>query len=709
MATLAGTPTRPTTREDTRRPGRGWLIAGILAAWGGLYLLLKGRQTLSLAPSELTPLHRDITAFSDSISAGRGSNPLFLYGFDSIRVAIDAFVTLIRDLIAQPSFDRPVPVIGWLGVVALLTLLAAVAGSLRVAALTATGLVFIGLQGLWVEAMDTLALTIAAVVISLLFGIPLGIWAGMSPRVNRLVTPVLDFMQTMPSFVYLVPLTLFFLIGPASATIATTIYAAPPVIRLTAHAVRDAPAGVVEAATSLGADRWQTLRTVRLPLARRLIVTGINQTIMAALAMATIAALINAPGLGQTVLQALETLNVGVAFNAGLAIVVLAIVLDRATTAISIRTDAATRGGRAAADPTVRRAAIGAGVVLTAVAVWLSRTYYWAAEFPTGSPLGPVITRTASAVSTWIQTNLSVLTLGLKDGVTAWVINPLQSLLTESPWWVVLIALAALAAVIGGLRAVVPVLVCLGAVIYLGLWSDTMSTLAATLLATALTMAVALVLGVAMGRSARVDTAVRPVLDAGQTMPAFVYLVPFLALFAASRFTAIVAAVVYAVPVATKIIADGVREVPGTTVEAAIATGSTPWQVIRNVQLPMSRRAIALATNQGLIYVLAMVVVGGLVGGGALGYDVVAGFSQAQLYGKGLAAGMAIVLLGIMLDRVAQAAAARTGTARPGAPSRPRRWAEALRAPDRPAPTSPDPSSASEDVPDRPLAVATER
>lgn len=700
MAVVARTPVSPAVR----RPGRGWLTAGILVGWVGLYFLLRGRDTLTLAPAELTPLHRGITAFSDSVSAGRSTNPLFVFGFDGIRLAIDTFVILIRDLIAQPSFGRPVPVIGWLGVVALFTLLAAVAGSLRVAALAAAGLVFIGLQGLWTEAMDTLALTIAAVVISLLVGIPLGIWAGMSARAHRVVTPVLDFMQIMPSLVYLVPLTLFFLIGPASATIATTIYAAPPVIRLTAHAVRNTPDGVVEAATSLGADRWQTLRTVRLPLARRLIVTGINQTMMAALAMATVAALINAPGLGQTVLQALETLNVGVAFNAGLAIVVLAIVLDRTTTGISVRTDAATRGARTPVNRSVRRAALAAGTVLTVAAVWLSRTYLWAAEFPAGSSVAPWITSTASDVSTWGQTNLSFLTLGLKDGLTEWLLNPFQSLLTDSPWWLLLGALTALAGVLGGGRAAVPVVVCLGLVIGLGLWSDAMTTLAATLVATTLTMAVAVALGVAMGRSNRVDTAVRPVLDAAQTMPSFVYLVPFLALFAASRFTAIVAAVVYAVPVATKIIADGVRGVPGTTVEAATAAGSTSWQLIRKVQLPMSRHAIALATNQGLIYVLAMVVVGGLVGAGALGYDVVAGFSQGQLYGKGLAAGMAIVLLGIMLDRVAQAVAARTGTT-----ARPRRRVATGRSADRPAPITPDPSSAGEDAPDRPLAVATER
>jgi glycine betaine/proline transport system permease protein len=154
---------------------------------------------------------------------------------------------------------------------------------------------------------------------------------------------------------------------------------------------------------------------------------------------------------------------------------------------------------------------------------------------------------------------------------------------------------------------------------------------------------------------------IRPFLDAAQVMPSFVYLVPFVALFAASRFTGVIAAVVYAAPVSIKIIADGVRNVSPTTVEAATAAGSNRWQIITKVQLPMSVRSLALATNQGLIFVLAMVVVAGLVGGGALGFDVVAGFSQLSLFGKGLAAGAAIVLLGIMLDRITQAAARRAG------------------------------------------------
>ena len=143
-------------------------------------------------------------------------------------------------------------------------------------------------------------------------------------------------------------------------------------------------------------------------------------------------------------------------------------------------------------------------------------------------------------------------------------------------------------------------------------------------------------------------------------MPPFVYLVPFLALFGATRFTAIVGRGRVRRPGHHQDRRGRHRAVPAATVEAANSAGSSTWQMITKVQLPMARSALTLATNQGLIYVLSMVVVGGLVGAGALGYDVVAGFSQSELYGKGLAAGLAIVLLGVMLDRITQAAARRT-------------------------------------------------
>lgn len=653
-------------------PPRRWLALGVLVVWVLLFLVLRDRDTLPLSPAELTPLHRDLDALADDVGRSRGSNPFLTYGTETVRQGIDAVVGLLQDLLSRPSGGRPVPQVGWLGVVAVATWLASAAGGLRAGLLTAAGLVLLGLQGLWTESMDTLALTIAAVGICLAVGIPLGVWAGLSPRVSRVLTPVMEFLQTMPAFVYLAPLTLFFLIGPASATIVTVVYALPPVVLITAHGVREVPTTVVEATTSLGATGPQRLRTVLLPMAKRTLVLGVNQTIMAALAMVTIAALIDAPGLGKTVVKALQTLDVGTAFNAGLAIVVLAIVLDRVTTAASTRGERARRQGPSRGPGSAvarRRTALGLGAAAAVAAVLLSRTYLWAAEFPSrvggvDVGIGTTVARVADAVTGRVQDSASGLTGGVKDAVTLRVLDPLERLLTGSPWWVVVAALVALAALAGGRAAAATALVGLLLVVGTGLWQDAMTTLAATLLATLAVLALGVAVGVPMGRDRRLDRLVRPLLDAAQTMPAFVYLVPFLALFAASRFTAIAAAVVFAAPVAIKIVADGVRAVPHETVEAATALGCTRRQVVTGVQLPLARRALALAANQGVVQVLSMVVVGGLVGGGALGYDVVAGFSQGDLYGKGLAAGLAIVLLGTVLHRVTRAVADQAG-ARP--------------------------------------------
>ncbi|WP_328875250.1 ABC transporter permease subunit [Streptomyces sp. NBC_00287] len=649
-------PAPPVTR--VRQVSRRTMVVAILVAWLVLFALLRGKQTLALAAADLTDLHRWFNDLNDSIGANRNSNPLFLYFFNEIRLVIDNLVTFVQELISQPSGTRPVPQIGWLGVVGITGYVSWAVGNWRVALLAVAGFTFLGLQGLWQESMDTLALTLSAVFVALLFAIPLGVWAGLSDRFNRIVTPFLDFMQTMPTFVYLAPMTLFFLIGPASATIATVIYAAPPAIRITAHAIRSVPETTVEAADSLGATQRQALLKVLLPMSKRTVVMGVNQSIMAALAMVTITALIDAPGLGKTVLQALQSLDVGTAFNAGLAIVVMAIVLDRVTTAASTREEAARKSsGRFLA---WRRPLLGAGAAVTAVLVYMSHTYLWAAEFPGEGTAGSKIASAADTATTWAQDNLSGLTNAFRDAITNGLLNPFQSLLTDSPWWLVGAALIGLGVVLGGPRAAITTVVCVGLLVGTGVWSDAMTTLASTAVATVLVMLLGIVFGVWMGRSPLVDRLMRPTLDAAQVMPPFVYLVPFLALFGATRFTAIVAAIVYAAPVAMKIIADGVRNVPATTVEAATSAGCNTWQIITKVQLPMARGALTLATNQGLIYVLSMVVVGGLVGAGALGYDVVAGFSQGQLYGKGLAAGLAIVLLGVMFDRITQAAARRT-------------------------------------------------
>ncbi len=362
-------------------------------------------------------------------------------------------------------------------------------------------------------------------------------------------------------------------------------------------------------------------------------------------------------------LAALRVNNVGDAFVPGILIVVMAVMLDRGSTAASERSEKVARGG--GGDLRRRRILLAAGGVVTLVAIYLSRTYKGLAEFPVYTA-GDTFAEVVNDATRWFTDTFGGVTGGIADVITNNLLNPMQSVLAESPWYVSFVAISALALVLGGLRALVSTVICLAGIWYFDLWHDAMITLNMTLVGTVLVMILALVFGVWMARDRRLDVGIRPLLDAGQTIPPFVFLIPVLALFGTTRFSAIVAGIVYAAPAAIKLVADGVKAVSPTTIEAGRSTGQTAWQEITKVQLPMAKGSLVLAANQGLLYVLAMTVIGGLVGAGALGYDVVYGFARSEAWGKGLAAGITIVLLGVMLDRITRAASDRRRDDGPG-------------------------------------------
>jgi glycine betaine/proline transport system permease protein len=636
---------------------RWWLIAGVLVGWRIGAAIFHDEDTLEIGGAELTDFHRWLNDVRDDFDAQRETNWFFKYVIGGISDALDWTVENLQELLSQPAFPRPVPEIGWLGVVALTLLIAYALAGTRIAILATVSMLAFGYLGYWAESVDLLIVTVVAVAICAVLGLPLGILMAKSRPVSAVTTPVLDVMQTMPSFAYLVPLVLFFGIGAASAVVVTVIFALPPLVRITAHGIRTVAPATVEASRSLGATGWQRLRQVQLPMARRTIIVGLNQTTMAALSMATIAALVDGPGLGEPVIRYLSASDVGNAFVAGLCIVILAIMLDRMTTAASERREVALRSGH---DPRIRRYVLLGLAVIAGIAVYLSRTYTRFAEFPEGADLGGRLADRVNSINDWIVDNFSDVTEGLKDFVSYGFLNPLESLTAESPWWLAGAALLALSALIGGWKALVSTAVCLAIILGTGLWNESMRTLTTVLVASVMVLVLGVIFGVWMGRRRRVDTVFRPLLDALQVMPPFVYLVPALALFETGRFTAIVAAVAFAAPVAIKLVADGIRGVSPTTVEAAESSGSSTWQMITKVQIPMARGSILLAANQGLLFVLSMVVIGGLVGGQGLGYLVVRGFSQQEIFGKGLAAGIAITALGVLLDRVTRYAAERS-------------------------------------------------
>lgn len=242
--------------------------------------------------------------------------------FDAIWFVINFLVSNLTAVLLTPP--------AWLIITLFFPLVWFIAGW-RVAAGTAAGLFLIFNLNIWEPSMQTLAMVISATIVALILGVPLGIWTARNDTVHRITMPVLDFMQTMPPFVYLIPAVFFFNIGTVPGLIATVVFAMPPAIRLTGLGIRQVPVELVEAAEAFGATQYQKLVKVQLPVAMPTIMAGVNQCIMLSLSMVVIAAMIGAGGLGKEVLRGIQRLDVATGFEGGLAIVIIAIILDRIT------------------------------------------------------------------------------------------------------------------------------------------------------------------------------------------------------------------------------------------------------------------------------------------------------------------------------------------------------------------------------------------
>ncbi|MFF4586895.1 ABC transporter permease [Streptomyces sp. NPDC001388] len=587
-------------------------------------------------PDTLTvDLTRPLTAVSDWIIDNRDSHPLFLYFFGYLSNAVVLSVRAVYLVLLAA---------GWAGVTAAAALVAWRTAGLRLALGTAAAFLACGLLGMWVPTMQTLALMVVAVLASVVTGALLGLAAGLSDRMDRALRPVLDTMQVLPAFAYLLPVVLVFGIGVPAAVLATVVYAAPPMARLTALGLRGADKGVLEAVESLGATARQRLLTARLPLARRELLLGLNQTIMMALSMAVIASVIGAGGLGDRVYQALASVDVGAALAAGIPIVLLAVVLDRVTGAAG---DGMPRTGRAAWAYAL------AATVAAAVAGRLAGRLDWPDAWTVN--IAEPVNHAVDWMTAHLYSGVPVVggTADWAGHFTTWVLDPVRDGLQGLPWWAVLLLVAAVAWPIGTWRTALTAVLAMAAIGVLGVWTPALDTLSQVLAAVAVTLVLGFATGIAAARSDRFEALLRPVLDIFQTMPQFVYLIPVVALFGVGRAPAVAAAVVYALPAVVRITAQGLRQVDPAALESARSLGATPGQQLRQVQLPLARSALLLAVNQGVVLVLAVVIIGGLVGGGALGYDAVFGLAQGDL-ATGLVAGAAIVCLGLMLDRVTQ-------------------------------------------------------
>ena len=582
-----------------------------------------------------------------------GSNPFFAV-LDAFRAFCDWLVTALLDVFEWLT---------WVGMMAASTLIVLRFGGLRAGLITLFAFVSFALLGLWEESIQTLALMTAAVTISILIGVPIGIIAGRKEGFYRAITPALDAMQIVPAFAYLMPVVIIFSVGPAAAVICTLIYAIPPAVRITALGIRGVTGEAVEASQALGATPTQTLIKVQLPLSRRQLLLALNQTIMFALSLVVIAGLIGGRGLGDVVTSGLYS-NPALALLAGIAIVIMAIALDRATAAIADRTDPTRRQltdeGRVR-ERRITLAVFGLIAVIVLVARALGVDSIYPDQFETSTTVYDA--NIQSTILGWLNDALnyvqdpSSFIFGITDPVGNFILEkllqPVQNLLMDTPWFIVIGCATALAFVLSGRRPAITTLLMLLLIGFIGVWEPAMDTASQVLVATAIAVLIGIAIGVWAAENPRVEKVLRPILDTLQTLPQLVYIIPFIYLMPVSLVPGVVAAVLYAAPVVIRLVTSGIRGVPAAPVEAAEAFGASRSQIITKVKIPLARDSIMLGVNQGLIMVLAVVVIGGLVGSGALGDSVARGLQRNE-FGEGVVASIAILALGIALDRVTQ-------------------------------------------------------
>ena len=593
----------------------------------------------------------------------------------------------------------------WLFVLLILVLPSLAYGGLRLGLLTFAGVMFWGMVDMWYEAMSTLSLMTVSVAFSALIGVLLGILASQSDRFEGFIRPILDTMQTMPAFVYLIPAIFFFGVGATPAAMAIIIYALPPAVRLTNLGIRQVPEAMVEAAQSFGSSRLQMLLKVKLPQALPSIMLGVNQCIMMGLGLAVLAVFIGGGGLGEQVWKALQRLKVGWAFEAGVCIVFMAIIFDRLSYALSgvakQKIKAQDHGvvfrllpqswdenslARAIERPfgwlsdqyvavskkvtrllatplqflsprfsngLSNRPLLIPGLLIMLAVYFLATQFKWMNSFPSDWELS--FREPVDFAINWLTINPTFIgiTKFIRSTIFLYFLDPLDSFLSGLPWWYVM---AILGLVVWKSTTLKFALITTAFLIFLaasGLWEISMFTLAGTSVSVGICMLIGVPLGVLAAYSRPIDAVLRPILDTMQTMPAFVYLIPALFFFGGNKTTAVIATVIYAIPPVIRLTTLGLRQLPPEIDEVAGSFGSGTLQTLFKVKLPMASPSIMLGLNQAVVFALAMQAITPLVAGLGLGKEVFDAMNIADM-GKGLTAGIGIVLLTILLDRLTQ-------------------------------------------------------
>ena len=677
---------------------RGWVITFLLLAVSLIIWKISGAETVF--PQNL------IDAFPFAEKTDAFKDAFFPYIQPTTRAMAAGVIWFYEAMVDFLTFTQ------WQIVFVILVLPAFAYGGLRLGLLAIIAVGSWLVLDFWDESLETLSLMCISILISIVIGVLLGIMSSQSDRFEAIIKPILDTMQTLPAFVYLIPAFYLFGIGAPGAILATVIYALPPVVRLTNLGIRQVPAGIDEAATSFGATRVQSLLKVKIPLAMPSIKLGVNQTVMMALALVVLATFIGSPGLGDIVFQGLQRLNVGKALEGGLAIVFMAIILDRVTYAMG-HTEHVSQSGHDhvfrlfpqslenlkpilyleyGIDWIWRKIATGGNFVTSLIASAVCRLVALLDSDFAGKLREFMMARSFLIVSLVLIAVLMLLeaytdlygkfpreweyrfrtpvnqymdelitndlfysiTQGIKESLWFGLINPLNSFLKGLPWWYTGLLFVAGAYLFSGRGLAIATLLGLLFIGATDLWLFAMITLSTVLVSVMICILFGVPLGIISAYSKTTDTIVKPILDTMQTMPVFVYLVPVVMFFQGGQVSAVIATVVYALPPIVRCTTLGIRELPEQIDEVSNSFGASITQNLVKVKIPMAIPAVMLGINQGIMMALAMEVVTPLIGGKGLGLQVFDGMNMASI-GLSLQAGIGVVLLAIILDRMSQA------------------------------------------------------
>ena len=515
-------------------------------------------------------------------------------------------------------------------------------------------MIYISVFGQWEPSMQTLSFVMVAAPISFSLGLVFGIWTYRSKRVEAILNPILNVMQTMPHYAYLVPIMVLFGIGDHAGAIATIIFATPPMVRLTLLGLRKVSPEVIEAGKMSGCNDFQLLFKVLIPTARRDILIGVNQVIMQCLAMAVIASFIGARGLGWNLLLALNQLRIGLALEAGVCISLIAVLLDKMSLAwANKQTDYF-------ANLTFLQrhkyglffvGAVIVGLILASVgSVIFKAGFNYLYEVPHNKGISTEAFWNAGV--DWVWDTFFYQLKIFNTWLIVDVLQPMRAVYLRMPIVATFVLVMGTGYIIGGIRSA---LVVGGFTLFIALspwWDRALVTAYMATFGVIVSAIIGTIVGSLCAQHKHSAKFILAICDILQTFPSFVYLIPVMMLFGVTDTSVLIAVIIYATIPATRYTVEGLRSVPPALQDAGSMSGVTRLQRLFKIEYPLAFPHIMLGINQTVVFALFMVIIGAMIGTEDLGQYILKALSDLKGAGKGLILGLCVAFIGLAVDNL---------------------------------------------------------